>query len=113
MNKIETLKSLAKISFTSFILVIYFYIIYKQIIISDALFLSGVLYMCVALFSLVRYCGGFDISIYSFKKIFDREMDKMQALHEYTNQNPYNKSYKELLIISIIFIVVGHILSLK
>ena len=70
----------------------------------DGLFLSGVFFLCIGLFRVVRRLGFFDSAIYGTKRLLGQTK---QDFWEYTNEHPYTERYQELLLLSAVFILVS------
>ncbi len=68
----------------------------------DGLFLSGIFFLCVGLFRVVRRLGLFDSAIYGTQRLLGRTK---QSFFEYTNEHPYTQRYQELLLLSAAFIL--------
>ena len=98
INKKELTKSLFGIVLLSVGITIYYQSLYGMLLIGDSLFLSGLFFLCIALFRIVRHLGLFDSMIYGTKKLFSKTE---QDFFEYIEDNPYQKRVMEVLMVAI------------
>lgn len=108
LDKREMLRNLAWMSVLSVGITLYYRRIYGRLLVGHAVFLSGLLFLCVGLWRVVRRLGFFDSTIYGMKRLFGR-MEMCYA--DYLEQNPYRKSFREVLITSLLFIAVSFFLQ--
>ncbi len=107
LNKGELKKSLLSLVIVAASLMVYFYIIEGQVAIADSLCLSGILFLSIALWRVVRILGLFDRTFYSWKKMAGKVKTDF---YQYTQENPYTERFEELLILSVAFILISIIL---
>lgn len=103
----ELKKSLTSLCVVAISLLVYFYIRQGKLLIADSLCLSGILFLSVALWRVVRILGLFDRTIHSFRLMSGKTK---QDFYEYTQENPYTERFVELLICSVAFILISLIL---
>ena len=103
----ELKKSLLSLTVVAIALLVYFYIVDKELMIADSIGLSGILFLSIALWRVVRILGLFDRTIHSYKVVFGKTK---QDFFEYTQENPYSEKFIELLICSVAFILISLIL---
>ena len=72
--------------------------------VGSALFLSGLFFLCMGLFRVVRRLGLFDTTIYGTKRLFGKTKEDFV---DWVEQNPYEKNFVELLIVSTAFILIS------
>lgn len=101
LKKEEIIKNLIWLVVLALGIVLYYWRLYGQIRLGDSLFLSGLLFLCVGLYRVVRWLGFFDSTIYGFNRLLGRTK---QDLTGFTQDHPYTQSFGELLILSIVFI---------
>ena len=107
LDRKELKKSLLSISVVAVSILVYFYIMKGKWLIGDSLCLSGVLFLSVSLWRVVRILGLFERTIYSFRLMTGKTK---QEFYEYTQENPYTERFVELLICSVAFILISLIL---
>ena len=107
LERKELKKSLLSISVVALSILVYFHIMEGKWLLADSLCLSGVLFLSVALWRVVRILGLFDRTIYSFRRMTGKTK---QEFYEYTQENPYTEKFIELLICSVAFILISLIL---
>jgi len=103
----ELKNSLLSMSVVTVSLLVYFYIQEGKLAFADSLCLSGVLFLSVALWRVVRILGLFDRTFHSFRLLTGKTK---QDFYEYTQENPYTERFVELLICSVAFILISLIL---
>lgn len=108
LDKKELRKSLLNLIAVAVIIFVYYYITKGMFLLADSVFMSGLLFFCIALWRIVRILGFFESTIYSFKKMFKKTDVEF---YEYTQDHPYTEHFVELLILSIAFIVMSMIFS--
>lgn len=106
LKKDEAVKCLVWQIILALGLILYYWRLYGQIRIGDGMFLSGLLFLCVGLYRVVRWLGFFDSTIYGLNKLLGHT-DQEQA--EFILEHPYTESFGELLILSIGFICLSFI----
>ena len=104
----ELKKSLISLTVVAVALLVYFYIREGAWQIADSLCLSGVLFLSVALWRVVRMLGLFERTIFSFRVLISGKFK--QDFYEYSQENPYTERFVELLICSVAFILISLIL---
>ena len=109
ITKQEILKNLIWIGVLAVGIGLYYYSQYKTVLIQDSLFLSGLFFLCVGLYRVVRHLGLFDTTIYSFKKLSGRMEQDERTLdcYDYWNEHPYVQPVWEILFTSICAMVIG------
>ena len=89
------------------VLIIYYYTVNDAWMIGDSIFLSGMFFMCLGLFRVVRRLGLFDSLIYGTERLLGKtKLD----YYEYTETHEYKQSFLEILILSAGFMALSFIL---
>ena len=104
LRRDEFLRHLMWISVLAVGIVLYYYRLYDMVMVGSALFLSGLFFLCMGLFRVVRRLGLFDTTIYGTKRLFGKTKEDFVDCVE---QNPYEKNFVELLIVSTAFILIS------
>lgn len=72
LRRDEFLRHLMWISVLAVGIVLYYYRLYDMVMVGSALFLSGLFFLCMGLFRVVRRLGLFDTTIYGTKRLFGK-----------------------------------------
>lgn len=99
-------------------ILIYFYRLYGEWLISDACFLSGLFLCCVGLFRVVRILGLLNLPIYGFKKMgdtlhskfSDHETPTMGSYAEYLQEEKYEQCFTAPLLVGGVLIALSLLL---
>lgn len=109
LDKRELLKNLVWMLILAVGITLYYWRLYKALMVGDALFLSGVLALCAGLYRVVCRLGFFDGAVYGTKKLFRQTKE---SYYDYVNSHPYTKRYQELLLLSAVFMLVSFLFEL-
>lgn len=106
------IKNLALEGALAIVVSLYFYYIYKKILIIDSLFLCGMIFLCIGAFRIVKHMGLFDLTTYGMKKFAGsfREFDelkekKINSYYDFLKHKNYKKSPWEAILSGIIAIL--------
>ena len=104
LHRDEFLRHLLWMSVLAAGITLYYYRLYDTVMVGSALFLSGLFFLCMGLFRVVRRLGLFDTTIYGTKRLFGKTKEDFVG---WVEQNPYEKNFVELLIVSTAFILIS------
>lgn len=109
LTKKELLKNLLWVAVLAGGITLYYYSQYKTLMVQDSLFLSGLFFLCIGLYRVVRYLGLFDNTIYGFKKLTGRAEENGRKLdyHDYWSEHAYTKPVWEVLLVSVCAMALG------
>ena len=100
----DLLKDFVWVSALAMGIILYYQRLYQQWMISDGLFLSGLLFVCIGLFRVTRKLGLFDSTIYGSKRLFGKTK---QDFVEYVQDHPYTQNFAEILLLGVGFILLS------
>lgn len=109
LNGRELLKNMVWMLILAVGIVLYYRHLYQELMVGDALFLSGVLALCAGLYRVVCRLGLFDGAVYGTKKLF--RLTK-ESYYDYVTSHPHTKPYWELLLLSAVFMLVSFLFEL-
>ncbi len=83
----------------------------------DSLFAAGGILLLGGLFKIVRHLGFFDLTVYSYKRLFQffryrsTEAGELGAYTDYLTESPYQKPFVETLCAGILIILLSIVIG--
>lgn len=102
----EFAKSTIAVLVVAVMITLYYRWLYALWMIGDALFLAGLLGVCIGLFRVVRLLGMFDSTIYGAKRLTGKTK---QDFADYLQSNPYTQPFAEQLLVGLVAIGISFV----
>lgn len=109
LDKKELRHTLVQIGVVFGAIMLYYYVVKKQVLLSDSLFLAGLLYFTIGLWREVRRLGFFNMAIYSTKRLFRRTNE---TFADYVDSHPYEERFVEPLLTGLVVMVISQLILL-